>query len=120
VSSRPTTGLRFKCGGLHDGGCPDKASIVVAIGTRAQDGLALGMLHAALKGASWALGVGKSPGSGGNDVTWLDPLCPSCARALASEITAGGTAPMSPEARYALEQEAGPLPPPPSPEHRRP
>lgn len=102
VSSRPTTGLRFKCGGLHDAGCPDRATIVLAIGTRAaRDGLALDTLHAALKGAGWALGAGKTPGPNG-DVSWLDPLCRTCARALAGIVPT----PTAPDVRYSLDSPA--------------
>lgn len=83
ASTVPTTGVRFRCSGVDDGGCPNRDAVIVAVGLRPRDGISLPSLQAGLRSAGWSLGAGETTLAQGT-VRWLDPLCPHCTGRLSA------------------------------------
>lgn len=86
--------FRFACPGLHFAGCPEKATLVVAMGTRERDGMSVEMLQKAFRGEGWVLAASRAPVAVGDGPermdAILDPLCNACAKKLAQEMAVAG------------------------------
>lgn len=75
----------FNCPGVHHAGCPDGASLALALGGSRWNGLSVQTLWNALTREGWHAGVVDSQ-AGGRSIPVLDPLCPTCGRALREEL----------------------------------